>query len=123
MIEPSIGAFASEPDGLFVRRARTNVLDRVAPDASLERVAGVALRAQPADQWLRRNGRLVELVQAERSADARIIISHDAAATRSLVLAAPDPPTCRGFDVAAGALWFARRDLDRVDLLSATLEP
>lgn len=123
--DPSVGAFAAERDAVYVRRARSNFLERLADDASLVRVGEIELQASPADQWLLRDGVLAELVQSGDGAEARLSFAPVGApgAARSFSLAAPEPPIGRGFDLGAGAVWFARRDLDRVDLVAASLAP
>lgn len=123
--DPSVGAFAAERDSVYVRRARSNSLERVARDASLVRAGDIELQASPADQWLLRDGVLAELVQSGDGAQARLSfgVPGAPAGPRVLSLAAPEPPIGRGFDLGAGAVWFARRDLDRVDLMAASLVP
>ncbi len=87
------------------------------------RVGDIQLQASPADQWLWRDGVLAQLMQSGDGAESRLsfgaVATPDAA--RALSLAAPEPPLGRGFDLGACAIWFARRDLDRVDLMAAGL--
>lgn len=83
----------------------------------------VTLQAAPADQWLVRDDRLVQMRQIERDSGAMLTISTLTAGdvSSSLAINAPDPPLGRNFDAGAERLWYANRDIDESDLVEMTL--
>ncbi len=121
IVDFSVANIAAAVDDaqLLFTRPEGNSLQRLSADGTISTISDVVMTPAPSDQWLLRDGWLVQMRQIERSTAATVIAQPLAGSQqqRSWRIAAPEPPLGRNIDLGAGRLWYSSRDLDEADLL------